>query len=104
MMMNKLSLILLICVFSGCQNVKEGFLGTKKNNSDEFLVEKKNPLILPPDFTKLPIPKNSTNNFEDTNDKKFNLKSVLKNKEIKEETETESSSLENSILKKIRRN
>ena len=51
-MKNKIFLILIICIFSGCQNAKDGFIGTKNNNSDEFLVEKKNPLILPPDFAK----------------------------------------------------
>ena len=30
--------------------------GKKVENSDEFLVEKKNPLIMPPDFQDLPEP------------------------------------------------
>ena len=43
---------LLITIFflGGCQSVKEGLTGQKKSNSDEFLIEKKNPLILPPKF------------------------------------------------------
>lgn len=44
--------ILLFCIFalsvSSCQSVKEGLSGQKKKNSDEFLIEKKNPLVLPP--------------------------------------------------------
>ena len=44
-MKNKLKfnffLILIISILNGCQNATEGFLGSKKNNSDEFLVQKK---------------------------------------------------------------
>ena len=42
---------------SSCGSVKEGFSSQKKNNSDEFLVEKKSPLLMPPDYNELPIPK-----------------------------------------------
>ena len=30
--------------FSSCSSMKEGFSNQKRNNSDEFLVEKKSPL------------------------------------------------------------
>ena len=33
----------------------------KKDNTDEFLVEKKSPLVMPPDFNELPLPKTSEN-------------------------------------------
>ena len=39
-----------------CSVVKEGFENPKKKSSDEFLVEKKSPLVLPPEFEKLPVP------------------------------------------------
>ena len=55
--------ILIICIFFillSCSTVREGFQNNKKNNSDEFLVEKKSPLVMPPDFDELPIP--NTNN------------------------------------------
>ncbi len=42
-----------------CQSVKDGLSGAKKENSDEFLVQKKNPLVMPPDFMKLPKPMNT---------------------------------------------
>ena len=51
-----LSLILLI---SSCGTIKEGFKNQKKDSSDEFLVQKKNPLVVPPDYMKLPKPKDS---------------------------------------------
>ena len=47
--------ILLISLYS-CQSVKDALQGKKYESSDEFLVIKKNPLVLPPDFRNLPEP------------------------------------------------
>ena len=58
--MNKinLSLIILISFFMlSCQSIKDGLTGKKSENSDEFLVQKKNPLVLPPNYMELPQPK-----------------------------------------------
>ena len=44
-------------LFSGCSSVNSAFDSGKKNGSDEFLVEKKSPLSMPPDFDELPVPK-----------------------------------------------
>ena len=49
--------IFLLLLLNSCGTVREGLQNTKKNNSDEFLVEKKSPLIMPPDFDELPVPK-----------------------------------------------
>ena len=40
-----------------------GLTGGKKDNTDEFLVQKKNPLVTPPDYMKLPKP-NETSETE----------------------------------------
>jgi len=57
---NKILLILISCfALTACQSLKDGLSGSKSENSDEFLVEKKNPLVLPPQYLKLPKPKNS---------------------------------------------
>ena len=46
-----LSFLILICFFlTSCQSIKDGLSGRKSENSDEFLVQKKNPLVMPPDF------------------------------------------------------
>ena len=37
-------------------SVKRGLTGSKSDSTDEFLVQKKDPLILPPDFESLPSP------------------------------------------------
>ena len=59
--MNKIFLIILLLTLSSCQGVKNALTGKKYENSDEFLVIKKNPLVLPPNFNDLPSPKDVTN-------------------------------------------
>ena len=76
-----------------CQSVKEGLSGKKKTNSDEFLVEKKNPLVLPPDFTKLPEPTTSENNKKE-NKNEDELKKII----IKAESSNEITSKHNVSL------
>ena len=80
-------------------SVKRGLTGQKGNNTDEFLVRKKDPLILPPEFGKLPTPgerraaKQETSIFEET-----------LGKVSEEDTSAAPSSIEDSILKKIKKN
>ena len=37
-------------------SVKRGITGKKQQSIDEFLIKKKDPLALPPDYENLPIP------------------------------------------------
>ena len=74
----------------------------KKNNSDEFLVEKKSPLVMPPDYNELPIP-NEEKIEKETKDIK-SLISKSKQEEISEDLNKKNSSFEGSILKKIKKN
>ena len=56
-LMNKLFLFCVIIIFlSACQAAKDGLTQKKRSNADECLVEKKNPLVLPPTFGDLPSP------------------------------------------------
>ena len=55
MIRNIFLLIIFISLYS-CQSIKDGLTGKKYESSDEFLVIKKNPLVLPPDFNTLPEP------------------------------------------------
>ena len=100
-------LFLIIFLLNGCQNVKDGLTGQKKSNSDEFLIEKKNPLVLPPDFEKLPIPK-TLNEEEKNEEKEIDIKSILtkKGSETKSDSidNVSSGSLEKNILEKIKNN
>ena len=63
-MKNKIKLLLfLLILLNSCQSIKDGLSGAKQENSDEFLVEKKNPLEIPPDFEELPVPKKDEKNI-----------------------------------------
>ena len=57
MKQHKIYIVICIAIFlSSCGTLKEGFSNQKKNNTDEFLIEKKSPLVMPPDYNELPIP------------------------------------------------
>ena len=49
-------LLNIILFVNSCGAVKESFVNQKKNSNDEFLVEKKSPLVIPPNFNELPTP------------------------------------------------
>ena len=60
-----LILLLALPIFlNACQGIKDGLSGRKSENSDEFLVKKKNSLVVPPEFMKLPKPKVESFNDE----------------------------------------
>ena len=96
--------LIFIGLFTGCASFKEGLEGKKKSkNAEEFLIQKKNPLVLPPDYSKLPTPKNASE--EKTTDE-FNLEDIL-NKDIgksNSENISKSNSIEKSVLDKIKNN
>ena len=102
----KIAIILKISLFLfSCGTLKEGFSNQKKNNSDEFLVEKKAPLVMPPDYNELPTPKESQQNKID-NDSSNSIKSLLQNEDNLQTSTLEkdsSSNFEQSIIKKIRK-
>ena len=107
--MKKVLLTIIILSFlNSCQSVSEGFTLKKKNNGEEFLVEKKNPLVLPPDYSELPTPENinSLNKNENIteNDKDKFEKIINKSKNTdNSEQKVMSSSIEESILKNIKK-
>ena len=103
--MKKYILIILIFNFlQSCGSVSEGFKLKKGNTGDEFLVEKKNPLVLPPNFNELPEPgKNRIS--ETSNQESFEgkiLNTDIKNKNQTKNTSTNST--EELILKNIKNN
>ena len=83
---NNYPIFLLIFLFllPGCQDVKKGFSGKNIDQGEEFLVIKKNPLVVPPDFEKMPVPKNEidkTNSIKVENDQVSEFEKLLKNKD-----------------------
>ena len=96
----------LIFVFSSCGTVKEAFTNQKKNSSDEFLVEKKSPLVMPPDYNELPIPKVNDDKPKSENTK---IKSLISNNQETEDSSIKNNSdgnqnLDENILNKIKKN
>ena len=63
-MIKKYFFLAALFLLSSCQNVKDALSGKKYENSDEFLVIKKNPLVLPPNFNELPTPKDVVDNTQ----------------------------------------
>ena len=73
------SLIVLFLVAScadSWDSVKRGLTGKKDNSTDEFLVEKKDPLVLPPEFESLPEPRQALENEEESESFKKTLESL----------------------------
>ena len=94
--------ILLIIILNSCQSVSESFTLKKKNNADEFLVEKKNPLVLPPNYDDLPTP-GSVNSSTQDNIENFETTIKKSSTEKKNNKKTQPSSTEESILKNIKK-
>ena len=93
----------LILFLYSCSTVKDGFTNQKKSSSDEFLVEKKSPLVMPPDYNDLPIPDQNKETAE-TNENKIKDLVTKKENENGENNNSEDGNLdiEQSILKKIK--
>ena len=102
---NIILILLMMLVTASCQTVKNAVSGAKQENSDEFLVQKKNPLVLPPDFNDLPVPydksvKATEVQIEDDIEKLLGMENNTENTN----QESDSSSIENFVLKKIKEN
>ena len=101
--MIRIFLIIIIIGFSSaCTSVKDG-LTLKKSGADEFLVKKKNPLVLPPEFDDLPIPDEENLNEEEVADNVIEkLLSKNKDKIDNSQINENSSEIEKNVLKKIK--
>jgi len=102
-------ILLLTLIFNliiGCQSAQNAFTLKKKDNADEFLVEKKNPLVLPPDFSKLPTPGLENDNILNNEIDEKNFESILKSKpENTDDLDSpKNSSIEEFILENINKN
>ena len=102
-MQNKyIFLIFIFFLLNACQTIQDGLAGNKNKNSDEFLIEKKMPLKMPPAFNELPVPgqKNQAKNDE--------IKSLISKSENstneKSKSEEVSQDTKDSLLEKIKKN
>ena len=98
------SFISFLILLNSCSNtfdsVKRGLTGEKQLSADEFLIKKKDPLILPPDYETLPRPSDAkqTEILE-----QINIEEALQKTASTEETSSSGSSAEESILRQIRK-
>ena len=96
-----LYLLLILSLISSCGVISEGFKSPKQNNSDEFLIEKKSPLVMPPEFDELPIPDDKVKN-NPTNEK--NIEILIKKNPKEKISVKNSTDLESSVIEKIKNN
>ena len=94
-----LSNMLLNC--TGLSDAGKVLRNEKVRTTDEFLVKKREPLILPPDYNDIPVPGSSSKNQQDEN-KKDKIKKILKVPSDKKISSQRSTSTEESILKSIK--
>ena len=93
---------LFVLILSSCQNIRDNLSMKKKEGVDEFLIEKKMPLKMPPAFNELPVPgqKNQAKNDE--------IKSLISKSENstneKSKSEEVSQDTKDSLLEKIKKN
>jgi len=99
-----INLFILLVLLTSCENIQKG-LGLKKDVPNEFLIEKRNPLTMPPNFDLLPP---DSVNQDNKKDEKDNLKEIF-NKNLGKDNQnsgvnkgTDSGSFEKSILEKIK--
>ena len=105
---NKFIIVILLGSFfflTSCQTVQDGFGGKQKDNTDEFLVEKKNALVLPPDYNELPKPrKNQEKNNQNNNNEIKKLLGLIPEENNLDEESSANKSLEKSIIKVLNDN
>ena len=100
----KFILLNFILLLASCGTAKDAFVNQKKNNTDEFLVEKKSPLVMPPDYNELPIPKEKIEQT-DINENEFKILISQTNQDTKSDSnEDVDKNLEELLLKKINKN
>tara|TARA_B100000029_G_scaffold507273_1_gene591559 strand:+ start:290 stop:595 length:306 start_codon:yes stop_codon:yes gene_type:complete len=99
MLKKNIYIFILIYFVTSCgtfDSVKRGLTGQKQESTDEFFVQKKDPLILPPDFENLPTPDERIAATEEISVFQGTLENSI------EEDLPSSNSVEESILKKIK--
>ena len=105
--LNKIIIIIFFLITacaSSWDDVKKGLGGAKRTSTDEFLVRKKEPLVMPPKWKNLPEPGGVMKSDDEVREARDieELIKLGKNKESSTNSEQGSDDLEESILKKIK--
>ena len=100
-----LSVILSLTLLNSCTGFSDAIQGQKRSeNSDEFLVQKKNPLTAPPDMDELPVPSDQEKTSEEISiDDSDEIKKVLniESKKTEDNNTNNEKNIEKLILEKI---
>ena len=105
--LNKIIIIIFFLITacaSSFEDIKKGLGGEKRTSTDEFLVRKKEPLVMPPKWKNLPEP-GGVMKSDDEDREVTDIEELIKlgkNKESSTNYEQGNGSLEESILKKIK--
>ena len=103
--MKKIIIILISFLgLASCQTTKDVLSLQKKDSGDEFLIEKKSPLVMPPEYGKLPTPENNENNINMSNQDSIEnlISGGNTNQSKKKENNSNTSSIEQLVLEKIK--
>ena len=93
-------LFFLISCGGGWDSFEAAVSGQKKATTDEYLIKKKDPLILPPDYDKLPLPTSRKSDEEEQS----KIESILNQEGFSNKKKRKKSSLEISIEEELRKN
>ena len=102
--MKKINFLIIISfLLVSCAGFKEAgkvMRNEKITSSDEFLVKKRDPLILPPDYNEIPMPGTKSNTVNNEEDK---IKKIFNAPKEEDANTNKTSSTEDSILNRIRK-
>ena len=102
--MKNLNNLLIIFFFltscSSLSDAKKVIKNEKVITTDEFLVKKRNPLVLPPNYEEIPKPNSVLEKKENEEEK---IKKILKAPKNEDGPNIKPKSVEDAILKKIRK-
>ena len=97
----KIFMFSMMLMLSSCQGMKDALSGRQQDNSDEFLIKKKNPLVIPPEFGKLPEPKENTLDEEEVAEDEIETLLGAIDDSNDGQSETELGSLEDFIREEL---
>ena len=105
--LNKIIIIIFFLITacaSSWEDIKKGLGGEKRTSTDEFLVKKKDPLVMPPKWKDLPTPGQNLK-LDDEVEEVTDIEELIqlgKSQESSVDLEQGSGNVEESILKKIK--
>tara|TARA_B100001750_G_C15002001_1_gene347859 strand:+ start:55 stop:375 length:321 start_codon:yes stop_codon:yes gene_type:complete len=100
---NLIFLFLFVLFISGCADIKAGLTGQRSKNADEFLVKKKDPLVMPPRWEELPNPDDDMS-IEQDSEEIFEISINTNELNTSSENIGDVSDIESSILNHIKNN